>query len=201
MAVAVPARAEVYSYVDDEGVTHFTNVPRDPRAKPIPLANTENTFALPDDASAKRRLHRVDVTRYDAFIIEAARYYSLPPALVKAVIAAESAFEPEAVSSAGALGLMQLMPNTARALRVADCFDPRANIYGGSRYLRILANRLQGDIRLTAAAYNAGPEAVERARGVPSIEETENYVARVLMYYRHYVEHWQPNIATAPITP
>jgi soluble lytic murein transglycosylase-like protein len=126
----------------------------------------------------------------------------LPPALVKAVIAAESAFDPRAVSKAGALGLMQLMPQTAREMRVGDVFDPRTNIFGGTRYLRLMANRFAGDVRRTAAAYNAGPEAVERSRDIPNIPETRTYVQRVLKLYRHYLQNWRPEQPTAaPASP
>ncbi|MBC7792091.1 MAG: lytic transglycosylase domain-containing protein, partial [Clostridia bacterium] len=138
MAFLAPsiARADLYTFTDAEGVVHFTNVPRDPRYSLVP--GTQNTFAEPAAPYAKALLHRVDITRYDPLIKEAASYYALPFELVKAVIAAESAFEPRAVSSAGALGLMQMLPSTARDMHVTDTFDPRDNIYGGTRYLRHL---------------------------------------------------------------
>ena len=187
LGLPATAAAEVYSWVDDDGVIHFTNVaPNGTR----PVVNTENTFSWRDDLGAMRRIHKVDVSRYDGLIREAARYYSLPPAFVKAVVAAESAFEPTAVSNAGALGLMQLMPKTATAMRVRDVFDARANVYGGVRYLRLMANHFAGDVRMTAAAYNAGPDAVETANGVPPFAETRTYVKRVLKLYNHYLRHW-----------
>lgn len=184
VGAALPARAELYSFTDDEGVIHFTNIPNDPRFRTV---GGDNTFEWKDDLGVLRRVHKVDVTRYDAVIREAARYYSLPPALVKAVIAVESSFEPTAVSHAGAQGLMQLIPSTAAEMLVRDVFDARQNIYGGTRYLRVLANQFGGDVRLTIAAYNAGPKAVERKRDVPAIEETRRYVQRVLTLYRHYL--------------
>ena len=184
------ARAELFSFVDDEGVIHFTNMPNDPRYRPLPQNNSNNTFQWKDDLGAWRRIHRVDVTTFDDLILEASRYYSLPPALVKAIMAVESSFEPKALSPAGALGLMQLIPSTAKEMRVADPYDPRANIYGGVRYLRILANRFSGDLRLTIAAYNAGPLAVEKNGGVPPFVETRRYVERVLTLYKHYLTHW-----------
>lgn len=190
--LATTARADVYSWTDDDGVVHFTNVPTDHRARLHPVPGRTNTFAWGDDLGAMRRMHRVDVDTYDHLISSAAHYYSLPPALVKAIIAAESAFEPTAVSKAGAMGLMQLMPKTAAEVHCHAPHDPKANIYGGTRYLRLMANRFNGDIRLTAAAYNAGPEAVAKVGRVPRIEETETYVKRVLRLYRYYLEHWQP---------
>ena len=180
----VAAHAELYTYTDKEGVVHFTNVPpHGLRSEP----QAENTFDWPDALGNVRKLHRVDFEGYDTVIRQAASYYSLPPALIKAVIAAESGFEPKAVSPKGAQGLMQLIPETARLMLVHDSFDPVANIYGGARYLRVLANRFGGDLRHTVAGYNAGPEAVARAGGVPPYTETQLYVKRVLALYQHYL--------------
>lgn len=183
LALAVSV-GDLYTFTDEQGVVHFTNVPRDPRYKLVP--GTQNTFE-PTAAEPKAPLHRVDVTRYDAIIKEASAYYSLPFELVKAVIAAESAFEPKAVSSAGAQGLMQMIPQTARDMSVTDPFDPRDNIFGGTRYLRFLANLFHGDVRLTVAAYNAGPEAVGKRSDVPRFEETQTYVKKVMAFYHYYL--------------
>ena len=102
-------------------------------------------------------------------------------------MAAESAFNPRAVSRRGALGLMQLMPDTARELSVGDVFDPKQNIDGGARYLRVLANQYGGDLMRTLAAYNAGPDAVRRAGGkIPDIPETREYVRKVLALYQDF---------------
>jgi soluble lytic murein transglycosylase-like protein len=188
---ATAARADVYAYTDAEGVLHLTNIPDDPRYRPYLVDGKQNTFAARDELGKLREVYKVDVDDYDDLILEAAQYYTLPPALVKAVVAVESTFEPAAVSPAGAQGLMQLMPATARAMHVTDPFDPRDNVFGGTRYLRILANDLAGDVRLTVAAYNAGPTAVARANGVPAIPETQRYVRRVLALYRHYQTTWQ----------
>jgi soluble lytic murein transglycosylase-like protein len=190
-AAATSARAALYSFVDDEGVVHFTNLPdEDPRYQPVPLDGAANTFKWQDDLGALRKVHRVDVADYDELIVEAARYYSLPPALIKAMIAVESSFEATAISPAGAIGLMQLVPETALEVFVSDPFDPRDNVFGGVRYLRILTNRFSGDLRRTIAAYNAGPTAVERAGDVPPIAETRRYVQRVLALYKHYLANW-----------
>jgi soluble lytic murein transglycosylase-like protein len=113
----------------------------------------------------------------------AATYYQLPPELLWAVIKVESNFRDQVVSRAGAIGLMQLMPSTARYIGVRNARDPHQNILGGAYYLRHLANRFEGDLYFTLAAYNAGPVAVQRYRGVPPFPETENYVRQVLSYY------------------
>jgi soluble lytic murein transglycosylase-like protein len=123
---------------------------------------------------------------YDAHIRDAAEMYHLPYELVKAVIAAESNFDPEAVSRAGARGLMQLMPATADEMYVWDPHDPIDAIYGGARYLRHLANQFGGDFIKTVAAYNAGPEAVRKAQGVPRYSETRTYVQKVVKFYKQF---------------
>jgi len=168
---------KIYSYVDENGVTHFSNVPTDPRYERVVLSTR---FA----DEAPRRVAPSNVG-YDGLILLNARAHDVPPALVKAVIAAESAFDAYAVSHAGAQGLMQLMPRTAAALGVKDPFQPEDNVSGGTRYLRQMIDRY-GKWTHALAAYNAGPDAVDRYRGVPPYQETRDYVRRVLDYYRRY---------------
>ncbi len=141
-------------------------------------------WLLPNER--QRVLYPVDVDRYDDLLREAAAHYRLPFAFLKAVAKVESNFNPNAISHANAKGLMQLIDDTAARMKVDDPFDPRQNIFGGARYLRILANLFDGNMALTAAAYNAGPERVKRASGIPNIPETQRYVQRVLQMYRHY---------------
>ncbi|HVS01135.1 MAG TPA: lytic transglycosylase domain-containing protein, partial [Thermoanaerobaculia bacterium] len=117
-------------------------------------------------------------------IADQARHHALEPRLVQAVIQVESGFDPRAVSSKGAMGLMQLMPDTARLLRVSDPFDPEQNIRGGTLYLRQMIDSFQGRLELGLAAYNAGPNAVRRYAGIPPYDETRNYVQRVLSLLR-----------------
>jgi len=119
----------------------------------------------------------------DALVSANAAAYSIDPALVRSIVEAESGFDPRAISPAGARGLMQLMPETARSLGVVDAYDPSQNLRGGTRYLRGLLDRF-GDVRLAVAAYNAGAAAVERFGGVPPFSETQAYVRRVLARYR-----------------
>ena len=177
LLLATEAPAAVYRYVDDRGVVHFTDAPSDTRYQSVPLFRHSfvgrSTLELPREHS------------FDLLILRSARNHRIEPALVKAVIAAESNFKPEAVSRVGAQGLMQLMPQTARALGVGDPFHPGENVEGGTRYLRDMLDRF-GDLKHALAAYNAGPEAVDRYGGIPPFPETLDYVSRVLNYYRSY---------------
>ena len=122
---------------------------------------------------------------YNEVIAEAADLYSLDPNLIRAIIRAESAFNPFAVSRAGAQGLMQLMPAVAQELDVLDPFDPRQNILGGARYLRWLLDRNKGNLDLAVASYNAGPGAVDRYNGIPPYRETRNYVKKVNLFLKN----------------
>ncbi|MFH0900879.1 MAG: lytic transglycosylase domain-containing protein [Pseudomonadota bacterium] len=132
------------------------------------------------DSSSER--HR----RYDSLIREAIDLYQIPEALVRAVIKVESDYDPRVVSSAGARGLMQLMPSVCQDMKVASVHDPRENILGGTRLLRVLANRFDGDLVLTIAAYHAGAGAVERYQAIPPYETTQLYVRLVLKQYYRY---------------
>jgi soluble lytic murein transglycosylase-like protein len=193
IAVAPAASADIYQYVDAQGVVHFTNVKNDPRyrvyirgdkalrangyaANPGP-----GSLAIPPSERDPGRF-----TRYDEWIHDAATLYQLPEQLIRAVIKVESDYDPRAVSVSGARGLMQLMPDTAMRLEVRDIDDPRENIFGGTRFLRILANDFNGDLELTVAAYNAGGEAVVRYGGIPPYAQTQNYVVKVTKYYQRY---------------
>lgn len=143
-------------------------------------ASSGPAVTMPSDTSPGR------LTRFDEHIREAATLYRLPAAYIRAVMQTESNYDPRAVSPAGAIGLMQLMPFTAERMLVQDIYDPRQNILGGARYLRILANQFNGDIHLTTAAYNAGEHAVIRYGGIPPYEETQGYVVKVLENYERY---------------
>jgi len=123
---------------------------------------------------------------FNPIIRAAADLYEVDPALVKAIIMAESKYNPAAISEKGARGLMQLMPNTAHALGVKDPLDPEHNIYGGVKHLRRLLNRFEGDMMLAVAAYNAGSKNVKRYNGVPPFGTTRYYVKKVFDYYRQY---------------
>lgn len=178
-----PARAQtIYRYVDDDGVMVVTNVPRG--AKKARAAKASVDLAKSSVAAEGGTGRPSD--ELAPHIQEACSLYRIPPPLVRAIMAAESNFDPKAVSSRGAMGLMQLMPETASEMFVADVFDPKQNILGGVRYLRVLANMFDGDMVQIVAAYNAGPDAVKRAGGIPVIAETQEYVKKVLRLYFAY---------------
>lgn len=170
--VSSPLEADIYRWVDSEGTMHFTNVPTSPQYE------VYIREAIPS------RIH--PSSRFDPHIQEAAEEYDVPVSLVKAIIKAESDFDPNAVSHAGARGLMQLMPETARDLGIADSFDPRENILGGVRYFKGLLDQFHGSIPLALAAYNAGPNRIGPLREVPRIEETERFVRQVMEYFYSY---------------
>ncbi len=182
------AWADIFRYVDADGVTHFTNVPNDSRYKLYIATQKEPapvTVAF-DQAPPPRAPVRVDKSRIASHIHAAARTYGVEVALIQAVIAAESGYNPLAISPKGARGLMQLMPDTARRYRVQNPWDAEQNINGGTAYLRDLLNMF-GDKRLALAAYNAGEGSVIRhGNSVPQFPETVQYVPRVLSYYRYY---------------
>lgn len=185
---AASARSgEICQYVDAEGVTVYTNVPPSGvRCK----AGSRRRFSPAPEFVAEIKLTSQSakaLAPFEALIEESARRHRIPSALVRAVMHAESAFDPNAFSSAGACGLMQLMPQTAKQMDVNDIFDVKQNIEGGVRYLRFLANQFNGEIRKVVAAYNAGPEAVRKFGGkVPPYAETQDYVEKVLKLYQQY---------------
>lgn len=170
LGTAARASGPLYRYVDERGVLHFTDAPTDRRFDPVRLETRD-----------ERRPTRA----YDGVIRLIAGRQDVSPALIKAVIHTESNFDPWALSPKGAQGLMQLMPATARHLGVEDPFQSYQNVEGGVRYLRQLLERY-GDLPRALAAYNAGPEVVDRYGGVPPYRETREYVRRVLAYYQRY---------------
>lgn len=191
-ASASPAHADdVFSYTDESGVVHFTNI-RPPRGRRgVRVVMRTHTPTADEAPRATRGLSDTTgarYSRYDAHIREAAALYQLPESFIRAVIRVESDYHAGAISRVGAQGLMQLMPGTAARMGVRDAFDPRQNILGGARYLRILANNFHGDLILTIAAYNAGAGAVIRHRGIPPYDETQRYVRRVLGWYYQFVQ-------------
>lgn len=169
-----PSTAEIYQYVEANGTISLTNVPSDARYRKI------------DGGSA--RLHKIMSEReLEPVIRRHSSRQHLHPALIRAVIKAESNFDPRAVSRAGAIGLMQLMPQTAMRMDVRDIYDPDENVGGGTKYLRQLLDRFHGNLPLALAAYNAGENIVDRYQALPPIDETQRYVRKVLHYYRTFL--------------
>lgn len=180
LTAAQPGRADIFRTESADGVIAFTSRPLGPGSKRVAKTGPDLPVVMPKDSSPER-LHR-----FDDHIRQAATLYQIPVELIRAVIKVESDYDPRVVSPANACGLMQMIPETAERMLVRDIFDPRENIFGGVRYLRILANLFNGDLELTIAAYNAGEGAVIRHRGIPPFEETTRYVAKVLTWYRHF---------------
>jgi soluble lytic murein transglycosylase-like protein len=181
---AGPAAGDgIFAFTDSHGVVHYSNVPADNRFQLV-LSAPQSRAAAPAEVESVNRS-----AAWSKIIRPAAQANRLEPALVTAVIAAESGGDPRAVSRRGARGLMQLMPATARRFGVRNVFDPEQNIRAGTRYLRELAERYQNDMELVLAAYNAGPEAVDRQGGhIPPFRETLEYVPRVLRIYHRLLE-------------
>lgn len=185
----IAASGDIYSYVDKNGVRHFSNAPVSKRFQPF-LSTVHSDggtgFLGTESTVSSSGISYRPVSYYDGYIRQASRQYQVDPLLIKAVIKAESNFNPRAVSPNGARGLMQLMPATASHVRVADPFDPRQNINGGTRYLRQMLDSFQGNIPLSLAAYNAGPTRVAQLGAIPKNPETKNYVSRVMKLYKTY---------------
>lgn len=172
----LPASAQIFSYRDASGNLILSN------KQPGTDAESIRTYTVSYTSAREEAAFPADERRsaYDDTILQESRRHGVRPSLVKAVIQVESAFNPGATSSAGAMGLMQLMPATARELGVANAYNPAENIRGGVRYLRQLLTKYDDDERLALAAYNAGPAAVDRyGESVPPYRETRDYVVKV----------------------
>ncbi len=211
LALAGPVYADIYAFVDTNGVRHLSNIPNDPRYKLVMRTPAYSRASAQSSSYAPSNLYAPGATafssrnytpriagarsfkvneqnrrRFAADVDRIAAQYRLEPALMHAVISAESAYNPWAVSPKGAMGLMQLMPGTAERFGVSNPYDPIANMHGGARYLRWLLDRFN-DPRLAVAGYNAGEGAVQKyGNQVPPYQETQTYVVRVLNFYQQY---------------
>jgi soluble lytic murein transglycosylase-like protein len=165
------AAADIYMYIDNNGVLHFTNAP------------TSSQYRLYIRERPKKTESSVV---YDHLIDEASHVIGLSFHLLKAMIKVESNFDSKAVSESGAVGLMQIMPETIKALNIQDPFNPRDNIMGGAFYIKKMIERFNGRLPLALAAYNAGPSTVDRYNAIPPIKETEDYVKKVMKYFYLY---------------
>jgi soluble lytic murein transglycosylase-like protein len=176
---------QVYTWVDEDGIVHYTNV----RPEGPGQYTTLNFPCYASDPTCRRvDWERVplDTQAFEHEIRQAATAHSVEESLIRAIIHAESAYRPDAVSPRGARGLMQLMPDTQAELEVGNVFHPASNIEGGTSYLARMLLEFEGDVELAAAAYNAGPGAVRSHGGVPPFPETREYVRRVVILYRRY---------------
>jgi len=169
-------QADIYMYIDENGVMHFSNAP----------TSNEHEYKvyIKERTSVSRNFYATN--KYDHFITDAAKQTGVDSHLLKAMIKAESDFDPRAVSRKGAMGLMQIMPENFKMLDLKNPFDPWQNIRAGAQYFQKLYERFNGKLALSLAAYNAGPTAVDRYKRIPPYQETEEYVRRVLRYYRTF---------------
>lgn len=168
------AEADIFRFRDKEGVWHFSNTRSDARYR---------LYIRTRGIGGKQYLKE-----YEDVIRKAAEQFGIDANLIKAVIKAESSFDPDAISESGAQGLMQLMPDTANDMKVDDPFDPEENIFGGTRYLSLLLQRFNQDKRLAIAAYNVGPTTVTKYNAVPPIPQTRRFVEKVMKFYREFNE-------------
>jgi soluble lytic murein transglycosylase-like protein len=190
---AIPTHGQIVSYMDSAGKRIFVNAEPNPAARTVktsmrgftPLAGamSRGNHTLSSASPELGAAELANRQKIDVMIREVSARYNVDPALIRAVIATESNWNSSAISRKGALGLMQLVPGTARQLGVNNAFDPRQNLDGGVRYLHTLLQRYTGDLDRALAAYNAGPGAVDRARGVPQLRETREYVRKVTDSY------------------
>jgi soluble lytic murein transglycosylase-like protein len=177
------AAVEIYKYVDSKGQVYLTDRPPNDKYRLIQKADKKLSMARINyqDKEANRK-------RFAGKIAEVARRYEVPEALIHAVVAIESAYDPDAISRAGAVGLMQLMPATAKRYGVANRRNPSANLAGGTRYLKDLLERFDSNLELAIAGYNAGENAVEKfGNRIPPFDETQNYVRKVLQLYNEHI--------------
>ncbi len=166
----------IYGYIDSRGVYHFTNIP--------PPGKKYHVIVPEKNRSVVYKPISINSTNYDKLILQHSANHGVDPSLIKAIMMAESNFNPYAVSPKGAQGLMQLMPDTARLVNVDNPFDPDENIKGGIKYIKMLDEIFKGDLELILAAYNAGPaRVIENKMNVPPLEETKTYIKRVKHYY------------------
>jgi soluble lytic murein transglycosylase-like protein len=181
----------VYQYQSEKGISSFSDIP--PSTSSYQQVSI-GCFACKLNAMVNWHNTRLFIDHFRSTINQQAKLYKIDPALILAVIHAESHFDPQALSKTGAQGLMQLMPATAKALGVRNSFDAKQNISAGSKHLARLIRKYGGNITLVSAAYNAGEGAVKRYNGVPPFPETEIYVERVKILHQRYLTH----ITTSP---
>jgi soluble lytic murein transglycosylase-like protein len=175
-ATGLPVFADIYMYIDDDGIMHFTNTPTSNQY--------EHRVYVKERKSISAKFNSTN--QFDDLISNASEQFGVDFPLLKAIIKAESDFNPQAISRKGAMGLMQIMPENFKMLDLQNPFDPWQNIKAGTRYFKQLHERFNGKLTLSLAAYNAGPTAVDYYKSIPPYQETEEYVRKVLRYYRTF---------------
>lgn len=188
-AVLIPSYvfAQVYKWVDEDGIVTYSNI-APPEDREFDVLRFPCYAADPKCRSVAWEKVPLNTRSFSAEIRTAAEFNAVEESLIRAIIHAESAYQPDAQSPKGAQGLMQLMPATQAEVAVSNPFDPAENIRGGTLYLAQLLDEFKGDFELAAAAYNAGPTAVYRHGGIPPYDETEEYVRRIRILYRRYTQ-------------
>ncbi len=189
-AAATAVHADIYQYTDESGVVHFTNVPGSNVKKPTrvrtespSLASVASPQAIEPKSEGRKSSATTVPASYHEYINTACEKYGVDPSLVHALVKVESGYNTFALSNKGAMGLMQLMPETANNMNVRNSFSPQDNVEGGVRYLRYLLDRYEGNISLALAAYNSGETSVKRWGTIPPFKETKDYVKKILTIY------------------
>lgn len=190
LCVSAPSQAQIASYVDEHGKLVYVNggSPKHSSGSTISSSPAAQSASAPGD-------------HLDQIVQQAAERHDLDPALVKAVISTESGWNPTAISRKGAVGLMQLIPETAERFGVGNAFDPVQNVEGGTSYLKSLLDHYNGDLTKTLAAYNAGERAVDQSGGIPAYPETERYVQKVTDAYFRPNSGRDPSLWSPPRAP
>lgn len=186
LCVAPSLQAKLYVYIGPDGTRWITDTPNNAQDHTLIREYQGPREVVACSPESLRKAKQAGQGEYDRLIGHFARSYELEPALIRAVIHVESCYNPRAKSRAGAIGLMQLMPGTAKRFGVKDIYDPMQNMRGGVRYLKLLLGLFKDNLKLALAAYNAGENAVKRYGGVPPYQETRTYITRVMRQYEQY---------------
>jgi len=201
LVLCVPSQAQIASYVDEHGKLVFVNGDSPKRKSGGTISSTPASGSGESAPASPSQTATASGDHLDQIVQEAAERHNLDPALVKAVISTESGWNPSAISRKGAVGLMQLIPETAERFGVGNAFDPAQNVEGGTTYLKELLDRYNGDLTKSLAAYNAGEHAVDQSGGIPAYPETQRYVQKVTDAYFRPNSGRDPSLWSKPKAP